>query len=163
MSEAFMNDFDQFTQSWWPYVISFIISIISAIRIYMGGSKCESSGRIEGKNVIITGGASGIGLETTKELSKRGANIILAIRNAEKGTKAVEEIKNFYQKAKVTVKILDMSEFSSIRAFAQQIIDEYEKIDILINNAGIIFHPYKRTSEGNELTFVTNYLGKFSI
>ncbi|CAH1995551.1 unnamed protein product [Acanthoscelides obtectus] len=161
MSEAFMNDFDQFTQSWWPYVISFIISIISAIRIYMGGSKCESSGRIEGKNVIITGGASGIGLETTKELSKRGANIILAIRNAEKGTKAVEEIKNFYQKAKVTVKILDMSEFSSIRAFAQQIIDEYEKIDILINNAGIIFHPYKRTSEGNELTFVTNYLGPF--
>ncbi|VEN57281.1 unnamed protein product [Callosobruchus maculatus] len=161
MDSAFIQDFDQFTQSWWPYVISFVISIVSAIRIYMGGTRCESSGRIDGKNIIITGGASGIGLETTKELAKRGANIILAIRNAEKGAKAIEEIKKFHQKAKVTMKILDMSEFSSIRCFAQQIIDEYEKIDILINNAGIIFHPYKKTSEGNELTFVTNYLGPF--
>lgn len=89
-----------------------------------------------------------------------GGNIILAVRNAEKGKRAIEYIKTLTPAANVVIKLLDVSEFSSIRDFADQIKKEYNKIDVLINNAGIIFHPYKKTSDGNELTFVTNYLGK---
>ncbi|KAJ8930538.1 hypothetical protein NQ314_016651 [Rhamnusium bicolor] len=159
--QDFLSDFDSFAQSWWPYLITLFVSIISAIRIYVGGTYCDSSHNIEGKNVIITGGASGIGLETTKELAKRGANIILAVRNADKGRNAIEQIKMLAPRANIVIKLLDTSEFSSIRDFADQIKNEYGKIDVLINNAGIIFHPYKKTTDGNELTFVTNYLGPF--
>lgn len=147
-------------------------------RIYIGGTYCDSTHRIDGKNVIITGGASGIGFETAKELAKRGilklifialfnikmfvgGNIILAVRNAEKGKRAIERIKTITPAANVVIKLLDVSEFSSIRNFTDQIKKEYGKIDVIINNAGIIFHPYKKTSDGNELTFVTNYLGKY--
>ncbi|CAH1163562.1 unnamed protein product [Phaedon cochleariae] len=159
--QEIFNDFENFTNSWWPYIISLIISIVSAIRIYVGGTFCESSNRIEGKNVIITGASSGIGLETAKELSKRGAHLILAVRNAEKGAKAIEEIKAINSKANVLVKLLDMSDFGNIRTFVDQIKDEYNKIDILINNAGTISDSHTITQDGNELTFVTNYLGPF--
>ncbi|XP_018575648.1 retinol dehydrogenase 13-like [Anoplophora glabripennis] len=159
--QDFLKDFEIFSQSWWPYIITLFVTIISAIRIYIGGTYCDSSHQIVGKNVIITGGASGIGFETAKELAKRGGNIILAVRNAEKGRRAIERIKMLTPKANVVIKLLDVSEFSSIRDFADQIIKEYNRIDVLINNAGIIFHPYKKTSDGNELTFVTNYLGPF--
>ncbi|KAG5893123.1 hypothetical protein JTB14_034144 [Gonioctena quinquepunctata] len=159
--QEFFNDFENFTQSWWPYLISLIISIISALRIYFGGTYCESSCRIDGKYVIITGGSSGIGLETAKELAKRGANLILAIRNAEKGAKALEKIKLLKNDANVIIKLLDVSDFSSIRNFVDQMRNEYEKIDILINNAGTISPLPKRTADGNELTYVTNYLGPF--
>ncbi|KAJ8967909.1 hypothetical protein NQ317_018829 [Molorchus minor] len=160
MQELFV-DFDHFTQSWWPYAITLLISVISAIRIYVGGTFCDSTCRIDSKNVIITGGARGIGLETAKELAKRGAHIILAIRNAEKGRKAAEQIKKQTPGARVVIKLLDLSDFSVIRDFVDQIKNEYDKIDILINNAGIISHPNRKTVDGNELTFLTNYLGPF--
>lgn len=81
------------------------------------------------------------------------------MRNAEKGKNALKEIKSVNPNANVVVKILDMAEFSNIRDFVKQIFEEYEKIDILINNAGTISQPYKKTADGNEVTFVTNYLG----
>ncbi|KAJ8962534.1 hypothetical protein NQ318_000926 [Aromia moschata] len=159
--QDYFTDFDHFAQSWWPYAITLFISVVSAIRIYVGGTHCDSAHRIDGKNVIITGGASGIGLETAKELANRGAHVILAIRNAEKGRKAMEQIKKLTPGAQVVVKLLDMSDFSCIRDFADQIRNEYVKIDVLVNNAGIISHPHRKTVNGNELTFVTNYLGPF--
>nr|XP_023025612.1 retinol dehydrogenase 13-like [Leptinotarsa decemlineata] len=159
--QDFYSDFEIFSQSWWPYIISLVISIISAIRIYVGGTYCESLARLDGKYVIITGGSSGIGLATAKELAKRGANLILAIRNAEKGAKALDDIKMIKSDANVIIKILDVSDFCSIRNFVEQLKNEYDKIDILINNAGTICQPPRKTAEGNELTYVTNYLGPF--
>ncbi|CAG9838444.1 unnamed protein product [Diabrotica balteata] len=162
--DSLMSDFETFTNSWWPYIISLIISIISAIRFYVAGTYCESPVRIDGKTVIITGSSGGVGFETAKELVKRGATVILAVRNGEKGLRALERIKWINSDAKIQVKLLDVSEFSSIRNFVDQINDEYAKIDILINNAGIIRDNSKEIGKfggnGGD-TFLTNYLGPF--
>lgn len=92
-----------------------------------------------------------------------GAYIILAVRNAEKGKHALEEIRSIHKYAVVTVKLLDISDISSIRNFVDQIQTECDKIDVLINNAGVIYQPYVKTVDGNELTLVTNYLGMYII
>lgn len=73
----------------------------------------------------------------------------------------MDEIRNECPGAEVVVKLLDVSQVSSIADFVKEIEAEYTQIDILINNAGIIFHPFQKTSEGHELTMATNYLGKF--
>lgn len=147
----------------------------------MGGPTCPSQNRIDGKIVLITGASGGIGLETTKELTARGiirinsvwqwcllsehtykllgAKVILACRNAIKGKKAIETIKATHPNAKVEMRILDVSLLTNIREFAAQLEADYDHIDILINNAGIIFHPFEKTIEGNEVTTATNYLG----
>jgi NAD(P)-dependent dehydrogenase (short-subunit alcohol dehydrogenase family) len=88
-----------------------------------------------------------------------GATIILAVRNAEKGKKAREVLLKSCPQANAIIKLVDLTDFVSIREFANQLTLEYEKIDALINNAGIIFHPYKRTVDGNEITITTNYFG----
>lgn len=85
--------------------------------------------------------------------------MILACRNAVKGKKALDEIRSFCPDAKVVVKMLDVSSLSSIADFCKEIEAEYSRVDILINNAGIIFHPFQKTTEGHELTTATNYLG----
>lgn len=76
-----------------------------------------------------------------------------------KGKKALEEIRESCPDAKAIVKILDVSQLSSISDFAKEVEAEYSKIDILVNNAGVIFHPFQKTSDGHELTTATNYLG----
>lgn len=88
-----------------------------------------------------------------------GANLILAIRNGEKGVKALEEIRLVQKQASVQIKILDVSEFSSIRNFVEEIKQEYNKIDVLINNAGVIGNKSANPVDENEAIFSTNYLG----
>lgn len=73
----------------------------------------------------------------------------------------MDEIRAHCPDAKVTVKLLDVSVLSSLSDFVKEIHLEHSKIDVLINNAGIIFHPFQKTTEGHELTTATNYLGKF--
>lgn len=89
----------------------------------------------------------------------------MAIRNVKKGIKAIEQIKLIDPKANVIVKLLDLSLFESIRSFADDVKNDFEKIDILINNAATISKNFEMTSDGNELTMVTNYLGnvKYSL
>lgn len=75
----------------------------------------------------------------------------------------MDEIKACHPDAKVVVKILDVSALACVKDFVKEIESECDKIDVLINNAGIMFHPFQKTSEGNELTTATNYLGGFVI
>ncbi|GJQ66056.1 hypothetical protein Trydic_g4142 [Trypoxylus dichotomus] len=156
-----IEDFYNFTTGWWPYIISIVITIISSIRIYMGGPQCPSKNRMDGKIVLITGGSSGLGFETAKELAKRGATIILTCRDYQKGQKAIDKIRRYAKDPKIDLKLLDVSEMGNIRRFVMLIKKYYNKIDVLINNAGIIFQPRMKTSEGFELTLATNYLGSF--
>lgn len=88
-----------------------------------------------------------------------GAKVILACRHAVKGKNALDKIKATIPNAKVEMKILDVSIMADIRDFVSQLETEYDHIDVLINNAGIIFHPFEKTIEGNEVTTATNYLG----
>jgi len=157
----FLEQLDAVKACWWPYVLSLVLCVIGFIRTYIGGNCCPSKNRIDGKVVIITGGSSGIGLATARELAKRGATIILAVRHAERGKKALEMLLDYCPELNVIIKLVDLTDFVSIREFVNQLNLEYEKIDVLINNAGIIFHPYNKTVDGNEVTISTNYFGPF--
>jgi NAD(P)-dependent dehydrogenase (short-subunit alcohol dehydrogenase family) len=111
---------------------------------------------LEGKNAIITGGASGIGLETTKALAGAGANVTVAVRDIETATKALSDLES----NRVDARALDLTDRASIQAF----IDAWDKpLHILINNAGVMAAPETRTVEGWELQFATNQLGHFQL
>ncbi|XP_011305182.1 retinol dehydrogenase 13 [Fopius arisanus] len=153
-----MEEFSPLMDSWWPYLIGLFLGVITALRNYMAGQKCPSEERIDGKTVVITGASSGMGKEIAIELAKRGGRIILAVRD-EKSGKAIAEKIRVIPDAKVDVRKIDLSSLQSIRNFVEKF--EVDEVDILINNAGIVFHPQKKTDEGFELHFVTNYLGHF--
>lgn len=113
-----------------------------------------------GKTVIITGANTGIGKETARDLAWRKARVILACRDITKGLKAAAEIIESTGNENVEVKKLDLASFKSIKAFAEEVLMEEEKIDILINNAGYL-GPYAKTEDDLETTLQVNYLGPF--
>ncbi|XP_051159559.1 retinol dehydrogenase 13-like [Leptopilina boulardi] len=153
-----LEDLTNFLDSYWIYVIGIGIGILTAIRSYMGGSECPSKERIDGKIVIITGASSAIGKETALELGKRGGHIILAVRDIKSGNEVAKKI-NSFSNGHAEVKYIDLSSLKSVQEFVENL--ETERVDILINNAGIAFHPFEKTEEGFEMHFVTNYLGHF--
>lgn len=114
-----------------------------------------------GRTFIITGATSGIGYETGVVLAERGANVILACRNVEKANEATKKIFALTQNKNVSVEKLDLSSLKSVRECAQIIQSKYNKIDVLINNAGVMVPPYQLTEDGFELQFGTNHLGHF--
>ena len=116
---------------------------------------CRSKTSLEGKVVLITGGSKGIGLETSIDLLRRGAKVIIGCRSTQNVEK---EICNIIPDADVLVRKLDLSSTKSVRAFADEIKSSFEVIDILINNAGMLTEKKKETEDGFELTIATNYL-----
>ena len=113
-----------------------------------------------GKTVIITGGNTGIGKATAIGLAKRGADVIFTSRDLDKGAAAKREIEAAAGRD-VRLEPLDLASFASIRAFAARILEIAPKIDVLINNAGLILDRRERTEEGFEATLGVNHLGHF--
>ncbi|XP_031275964.1 short-chain dehydrogenase TIC 32, chloroplastic-like isoform X3 [Pistacia vera] len=111
--------------------------------------------------VIITGGAAGIGLETARVLALRGAHVIIGARNMEAANEAKQLILNEDKTARVDVLKLDLCSIASIREFVQNFNALDLPLNILINNAGIMFCPYHLSQEGIEMQFATNHLGHF--
>lgn len=112
---------------------------------------------LHGKTVIVTGGHSGIGLETTKVFSEAGATIIVGARDLSKAKQALSEVKG------VRIIELDLSEPLSVNSFANEYRKSFKTCDILINNAGIMATPLLRNSLGYEMQFATNHLGHFQL
>lgn len=115
------------------------------------------------KTIIVTGANSGIGLEAAKIFSSRGAHVILAVRNQQKGEAAVASILSENSNAKVEVNSLDLADLKSVRDFAKAYIDRFDSLDLLINNAGVMIPPYQKTKNGFELQFGSNHLGHFAL
>jgi NAD(P)-dependent dehydrogenase (short-subunit alcohol dehydrogenase family) len=115
----------------------------------------------KGRVAIVTGSSSGIGYETARVLANKNAAVIIAVRNMEKGNKAAQKIKNQYPDAHVTVMELDLANLESVRKFAANFKREHSRLDLLINNAGVMMPPYSKTADGFELQFGTNHLGHF--
>ncbi|XP_023763253.1 short-chain dehydrogenase TIC 32 B, chloroplastic [Lactuca sativa] len=111
--------------------------------------------------VIITGGASGIGLETTRVLAMRGAHVIIAARNMKAANEAKQLVVKHNEKAKIDVLELDLSSLKSIKTFSHSFKALNLPLNILINNAGIMFCPYQLSQDGIEMQFATNHLGHF--
>ncbi len=112
---------------------------------------------LTGKVVIVTGGYSGIGLETTRVLANAGASVLVPVRNLEKGREALKGIPN------VEIDTMDLMDPASIDAFAQRFLDTGKPLHILINSAGIMATPLRRDARGYESQFSTNHLGHFQL
>ena len=117
----------------------------------------------KGKVVIITGSSSGIGFEAARVLANKNAEVIVAVRNQQKGDAALNKIKSQNSSANIKVMLLDLANLMSIKTFADNFKKKYTKLDLLINNAGVMMPPYGKTKEGFELQFGTNHLGHFAL
>jgi NAD(P)-dependent dehydrogenase (short-subunit alcohol dehydrogenase family) len=115
-----------------------------------------------GRTVVITGANTGLGYETARALAGRGARVVLAVRNLDKGKAAADLIARRYPGADVTVQELDLTSLDSVHAAAEQLRAGYDSIDLLINNAGVMMTPKETTKDGFELQFGTNHLGHFA-
>jgi NAD(P)-dependent dehydrogenase (short-subunit alcohol dehydrogenase family) len=116
-----------------------------------------------GRTAIVTGANSGLGLETTQALAARGAHVVLAVRDVGKGKQAAASIIRMSPDAALSVQELDLGSLQSIRSAANAIASEHPRIDLLINNAGVMYPPKQETSDGFELQFGTNHLGHFAL
>lgn len=115
-----------------------------------------------GRVAIVTGANTGLGLETAKALAAHGAHVILAVRNAEKGKAAADAITAAHSNADVTLQSLDLSSLESVRRASDELKARYDKIDLLINNAGVMWTEKSSTADGFELQFGTNHLGHYA-
>ncbi|SIK96161.1 Putative short-chain dehydrogenase/reductase [Mycobacteroides abscessus subsp. abscessus] len=115
-----------------------------------------------GRIAIVTGANTGLGLETAKALAAHGAHVVLAVRNAEKGKAAAEAITTAHSNADVTLQSLDLSSLESVRRASDELKARYDKIDLLINNAGVMWTEKSSTADGFELQFGTNHLGHYA-
>ena len=113
----------------------------------------------KGRVAVITGANTGLGFDTAKVLAERGATVVLAVRDVEKGKQAAARLG---ANADVTVQELDLGSLDSVRAAAADLHGTLPKIDLLINNAGVMYPPKQTTREGFELQFGTNHLGHFA-
>lgn len=118
---------------------------------------------LTGQTAIITGANTGLGLETARALAGRGAAVVLAVRNVEKGRAAAAEISSSQPAATVSVQELDLSSLASVREAARELRATHDRIDLLINNAGVMYTPKSETADGFELQFGTNHLGHFAL
>ncbi|XP_073693217.1 retinol dehydrogenase 11-like [Garra rufa] len=132
-----------------------------ALRRWLAGGVCHSKARLDGKTVLITGANTGIGKETAVDMAKRGARVILACRDMGRANKAADEIRKRSGNGNVVVKMLDLASLESVRALAKDVQQTEEKLDILINNAGIMMCPQWKTEDGFEMQFGVNHLGHF--
>lgn len=117
----------------------------------------------KGRIAIVTGSSSGIGYETARVLANKNAEVIMAVRNLQKGNAALDKIKAGYQDADVKVMELDIARLESVRRFTEDFKKNYSRLDLLINNAGVMMPPYSKTADGFELQFGTNHLGHFAL
>src|ERR1700754_3028646 len=116
-----------------------------------------------GRTAVITGANTGLGYETAAALAAKGAHVVLAVRNVEKGRDAVRRIEQRAPGASVAVQELDLGSLESIRTAADELRSKYDSIDLLINNAGVMMTPKSTTEDGFELQFGTNHLGHFTL
>ena len=140
------------------FIILVFLVLWTLIANWYNGPATELTHSMKDKVVVITGGSRGIGFETTKDLLRQGATVIMASRDAVQANKAIETIGNNTHKSRCIFMHLDLTDYENINQFVEEIKSKYGKIDILINNAGSCFRNFTM-SDGIELTYFTNHLG----
>jgi NAD(P)-dependent dehydrogenase (short-subunit alcohol dehydrogenase family) len=117
---------------------------------------------MQGRTIVVTGGNSGIGLETAQALAGMGARVIVTARNADKGRAAVARmVERLDGQPQVQLVVFDLSDLSSVRRGAEEILEQAPRLDVVINNAGVVLTERHVTVDGYEATFATNHLGPF--
>ena len=123
--------------------------------------------RLDGKIVVITLANAGIGIHTVIGLAKRGATVVMACRSMQKGEEALKEAKEKSGSESINLMQLDLSSLNSVRKFVKTFVEtfssKYDKLHILVNNAGIMMCPFAKTEDGFELQIGTNHFGHFAV
>ena len=119
---------------------------------------------LSGRTAVVTGANSGVGLATSVELARHGAHVVLACRDPHRGDEALGQVRVEVPGASVELRRLDLADLSSVRDFSDRVLAEVERIDVLVNNAGVMAPPKRReTADGHELQLGTNHLGHFAL
>jgi NAD(P)-dependent dehydrogenase (short-subunit alcohol dehydrogenase family) len=115
----------------------------------------------KGRTAIVTGANTGLGFETTRALAGTGMKVIMACRDLKKAQVAMNLVQKERPAADIEIMLIDLSKLSSVREFAGYFLNRYDKLDLLINNAGIMIPPYNKTIDGFESQMGVNYLAHF--
>lgn len=114
-----------------------------------------------GRTAVVTGANSGLGYVTARELARRGARTVLACRDEARGRAARDRLLHELPEAQAELRLLDLADLSSVRAFAREL--PHDRVDLLVNNAGLMAGPFARTADGFEMQFGVNHLGHFAL
>lgn len=117
----------------------------------------------KGKIAVVTGANSGLGYQTTRALALKGALVIMACRNTQKGEEALQQILMDNPAMKPQMWMLDLADLGSVKAFSEKFNTTFDRLDLQINNAGLMAIPYGKTVDGFELQFGVNHLGHFAL
>ncbi|KAM9816952.1 retinol dehydrogenase 13-like [Neosynchiropus ocellatus] len=142
-------------------IVGSVVGGAVLLKNHVTGGRCPSKATIKGKTVVVTGANTGIGKETARELAKRGGRIIMGCRDIEKCEAAAKEIRGSTLNPHVYACHLDLASMKSIREFADRINEKEKRVDVLINNAGIMRCPAWKTEDGFDMQFGVNHLGHF--
>ena len=116
-----------------------------------------------GRIAVVTGASSGIGIDTARVLGSKGALVVLAVRNLSKGKNVADAIRSNDPSIELQVRELDLTSLDSVASFVDSVLHDFDKLDILINNAGIMMCPYATTQDGFEIQMGTNHFGHFAL
>ena len=121
----------------------------------------QEAGSLRGKTFLVTGSNAGIGFSTTRQLAGRGARVVMACRSPDKGQAALQQLRSAVPDADASLMTLDLASLASVRAFAAEFLAQHDRLDVLINNAGVMMPPAGRTADNFETQFGTNVIGHF--
>ncbi|XP_062320858.1 retinol dehydrogenase 12 isoform X1 [Osmerus eperlanus] len=160
-TENMWDEVDLSTPAKYGAVIAVTVICFILLRKWIAGGVCRCSVRLEGKTVLITGANTGIGKETSRDMAHRGARVVMACRDLTRAEKAAEEIRHSTGNGNVVVRHLDLASLYSVREFTKEFLASEERLDILINNAGVMMCPKWITEDGFETQLAVNHLGHF--
>jgi NAD(P)-dependent dehydrogenase (short-subunit alcohol dehydrogenase family) len=116
---------------------------------------------LAGRRVVVTGASTGLGEETTRALAAHGAAVTMAVRDLAKGAGAAARVRDAVPGAELDLRELDLASLASVRSFAAGVRADHDRIDVLVNNAGVMACPFATTADGFELQIGTNHVGHF--
>ncbi|KAM8870160.1 retinol dehydrogenase 13 isoform 2-T2 [Spinachia spinachia] len=142
-------------------LVGLAVICVTVLRRWIAGGVCRCSTRLDGKTVLITGANTGIGKETSREMARRGARVVMACRDLTRAEQAAEDIRQSTGNGNVVIRHLDLASVYSVTQFAKDFMDGEDRLDILINNAGVMMCPRWLTEDGFETQLAVNHLGHF--
>lgn len=116
-----------------------------------------------GKTFLVTGANSGLGYVTTRELARKGAHVVMAVRNREKGNRALQTLRGELSAPSLELRQVDLADLDSVKRFAESVLSDGLSVDVLVNNAGIMMPPRSLSPQGHESQFAANHLGHFAL
>lgn len=118
---------------------------------------------LTGRTAVVTGANSGLGRRTALELARHGASVVLACRDERRGAEALADVRREVPHARASLGRLDLADLASVRTFATSVLERGGRLDLLVNNAGVMAIPHRRTADGFEMQLGTNHLGHFAL